>query len=172
YVAFYSFASNLVAGADANGANTSDVYVRDRMTGTTERVSVASDGTQGNKESLWPSISPDGRYVVFYSAASNLVPWDTNGSYDVFLRDRATGTTERVSVRSDGVEADKGSSWSAVSADGRYVGFQSIATNIAPGATIGKDDVFVRDRETGATERVSVGSDGAVGNASSDYPFM
>jgi len=101
YVAFYSFASNLVAGADANGANTSDVYVRDRMTGTTERVSVASDGTQGNKESLWPSISADGRYVVFYSNASNLVPWDTNGSYDVFLRDLVTGTTERTSVARD-----------------------------------------------------------------------
>ena len=172
YVAFYSFASNLVAGADANGANTSDVYVRDRMTGTTERVSVASDGTQGNKESLWPSISADGRYVVFYSNASNLVPWDTNGSYDVFLRDRVTGTTERTSVASDGAEGNKSSSWPAISADGRYVAFQSVATNLVPGDSNAKDDVFVRDRETGTTDRVSIGADGTPGNFYSDYPFM
>src|SRR5439155_3820783 len=172
YVAFYSYASNLVPGADANGTNASDVYVRDRLNGTTERVSVATDGTQGNSESLWPAINADGRYVVYYSSASNLVPWDTNAAYDVFLRDVVNGTTERVSVRSDGVEGNKSSSWPAISADGRYVAFQSVATNLFAGDTNVGDDVFVRDRETGATDRISEGLDGALANSRSDYPFI
>jgi Tol biopolymer transport system component len=171
YVAFRSRASNLVPG-DTNG--TVDVFVHDRETGTTERVSVASDGRQSNEASLSPSISADGRYVAFYSLAWNLVPGDTNGAADVFVHDRETGTTERVSVASDGTEGDSSSfAWNpSLSADGRYVAFYSVASNLVPDDTNGAGDVFVHDRKTGETERVSVASDGAQGDEDSFWPSV
>src|SRR5262249_18468776 len=136
-VAFSSTASNLVPG-DTN--QTSDVFVSDRLTGTIERVSVASDGTGANEWSgdFGLCVSADGRYVAFASLASNLVPGDTNGYWDVFVRDRQTGTTERVSVASDGTGADSDSYGGlAISADGRFVAFSSRATNLVPGDTNG-----------------------------------
>ena len=171
YVAFTSEASNLVP--DDTNAPATDVFVHDRATGVTERVSVASDGTQGNIGSSQPSISADGRYVAFFGFASTLVPDDTNAANDIFVRDRETETTERVSVASDGTEAN-GHSFRdpSISADGRYVAFYGSATNLVPGDTNGAEDVFVHDRETGATERVSVASDGAEGNASSLIPSI
>src|SRR5437762_5813039 len=94
------------------GGNCSDIFVHDRLTGVTERVSVASDGTEGNGDSDRPSVSGDGRFVAFESVASNLVPGDTNGTGDVFVHDRrasngnplagCTPSTERVSLASDG----------------------------------------------------------------------
>jgi Tol biopolymer transport system component len=172
YVAFYSFASNLVLASDTNGVMTSDVYVRDRLSGTTMRVSVASDGTQGNRESLWPSISADGLHIAYYSDASNLVPWDTNGFYDVFVHDLVTSTTERVSVGDDGAEGEKVSSWSSISGDGRYVAFDSRAEDFVAEDNNGAYDVFVRDRELGTTELVSVGSDGSQGETDSNFAFL
>src|SRR5213076_3051692 len=157
FVAFVSAATDLVA-ADTNGA--SDVFVRDRLTGTTERVSVASGGTQSNAASLGSALSADGRLVAFQSDATNLVVGDTNGATDVFVRDRQTGMTARVSVASDGTQANNVSSYPALSADGRFVAFQSDATNLVVGDTNGKTDVFVHDRQTGTTERVSVASGG------------
>src|SRR5688572_4209052 len=154
YVAFASWASNLVAG-DTNGSG--DVFVRDRQTGTTERVSVASGGSEGDADSWEPAISADGRYVAFSSSASNLVPDDTNGTFDVFIRDRQTGTTERVSVASDGSEGNAGSWEPVIGADGPDVAFSSLADNLVPGDTNGVMDVFVRDRQAGTTERISVG---------------
>jgi Tol biopolymer transport system component len=164
YVAFASNASNLVPG-DTNGHW--DVFVRDRQLGTTERVSVDSGGAQANADSLEPSISADGRYVAFWSNASNLVPGDTNTASDIFVRDRLLGTTERVSVDSNGTQADKFSDSPSISADGRYVAFESFATNLVPGDTNGTYDVFVHDRQLGTTERVSVDSNGAQANSSS-----
>ncbi len=166
YVAFESLATNLVPG-DTNGFW--DVFVHDRQTGTTERVSVDSDGNQANGTSWYPAISADGRYVVFYSGASNLVPGDTNGFWDVFVHDRRTGATERISVDSDGNQANddsggRGSSAAAISGDGRYVAFQSWASNLVPGDTNSHEDVFIHDRVTGTTERISVHSDGSQGN--------
>jgi Tol biopolymer transport system component len=158
YVAFSSSASNLVPG-DTNGFE--DAFVHDRQAGTIERVSVATGGTQGNARSPFPAISGDGRYVAFGSAASNLVTGDTNGFGDVFLHDRHTGTTERVSVATDGTQADGDStSFSdvTISADGRHIAFSSEATNLVPGDTNNGVDVFVHDRLSGTTERVSVGS--------------
>ena len=112
-----------------------DIFVYDRQTDTIERVSVASNGTQANGWSSSPSISADGRYVVFYSAASNLVPGDTNGAYDIFVYDRQTDTIERVSVANNGTQGNN-SSWSgSISADGRYVAFSSNASNLVPGDT-------------------------------------
>src|SRR5437660_497094 len=128
---------------------------------TTVRVSVASDGTEGNDVSLGSALSADGRFVAFDSAATNLVAGDTNGTTDVFVHDRQTGTTERVSVASGGGTQGNGKSggffaFPALSADGRFVAFQSDATNLVAGDTNGTTDVFVHDRQTATTERVSV----------------
>jgi len=132
---------------------------------STERVSVASDGTQANERSLWPAITPDGRYVAFQSYASNLVVDDSNGQGDVFVRDRYAPTTERVSVDSAGIQGNglSGGWGLAISSDGRYVAFSSSATNLVLGDTNGNDDIFVHDRYTHTTERVSVDSAGIHG---------
>jgi Tol biopolymer transport system component len=161
FVAFVSEASNLVPD-DTN--ESADVFVYDRLRGATERVSVTSDGTQGDSGSGGPSISGDGRFVAFISEATNLASGDTNGVSDAFVRDRQTGVTERVSVASDGAQANDGSGESAISGDGRFVAFSSTASNLVPGDTNDHGDVFVHDRRTGMTERVSVASDGAQGN--------
>jgi len=169
FVVFYSEATNLVPG-DTNG--TWDVFVHDTVTGETERVSVASDGTQGNGGTSLADISYDGRYVAFTSESSNLVPADTNAAYDVFVRDRQTGATERISVASDGTEGN-GNAWRvAISAEGRCVAFRSRAYNLVPGDTNGLADIFVHDRETGETERVSVSSEGWQANIDCDWPAI
>lgn len=169
YVAFSSNASNLAPG-DTN--HRPDVFVRDRETGRTSRVSVSSGGRQGNGESGGPVISADGRYVAFTSSASNLVPDDTNHTSDVFLRDRKTGRTIRVSVNSAGGQArgsatGSGSNAQSISADGRYVAFQSDAANLVPGDTNNLADLFVHDRKTRRTTRVNVSSSGQQANGDS-----
>lgn len=155
FVAFVSTASNLVPG-DTNGVD--DVFVRDLVAGTTERVSLRTNGTQGNSSTTQTSISANGRWVAFSSFATNLVPGDTNGHFDVFIHDRQTGTTELVSVRSNEAQADAPSTSPSVSRDGELVAFKSTATNLVPGDTNGRMDAFVRNRTTGTTERVSVNS--------------
>jgi Tol biopolymer transport system component len=167
FVAFASDAGNLVAN-DTN--DDTDVFVRDRHAGTTERVSVGRNGAQGDDESYLPSISADGRLVAFVSDAENLVPGDRNDSADVFVHDRRARTTVRVSGGSGRSEADSDSLFAAISADGRFVAFVSDASNLVPGDTNGSTDVFVFDRETGRTERVSVGRDSAEGNGVSLFP--
>ena len=116
--------------------------------GTTSRVSVSSTGAQAGGDSGrdFPSVSADGRYVAFDSYAANLVPGDTNGTSDVFVRDLRAGTTSRVSVSSTGAQPNGRSGVPSVSADGRYVAFTSGAANLVPGDTNGAFDVFVRDR--------------------------
>jgi len=166
YVAFDSSASNLVPG-DTNRAP--DVFVRDRGKGTTQRVSVGGRARQANRRSEQSAISADGRYVAFESGASNLVPHDTNATTDVFVRDRTTGTTTRVSVNSRGKQGTgdhthNGSNGPSISADGRYVAFHSGASNLVPGDTNRTMDMFVHDRGTGNTQRVSVSSSGAQAN--------
>lgn len=164
YVAFESLGTNLVTG-DTN--NNMDIFVRDTVAGTTTRVSVATAGTQGNLSSYEPAISADGRYVAFSSYSSNLVPSDTNGKEDVFVRDTVAGTTTRVSVGSGGTQSNDFSEFAAISADGRYVGFMSAATTLVTGDTNGVEDVFVRDSVAGTTTRVSVGPGGVEGNGGS-----
>ena len=169
YVAFTSGASNLVAG-DTNGYE--DVFVHDRTTGTTARVSVAAGGVQANGGSGYPSISADGRYVAFASEASNLVAGDTNGALDVFVHDRTTGTTTRVSVATDGAQGDSLSMDPSISADGRYVAFQSYAGNLAGGGTDGDWNVFVRDRTASTTALVNVAIGGAKANGYGENPSI
>ncbi len=169
YVTFTSSSDNLVSG-DTNFSN--DIFVHDRQTGTTERVSVASDGTEGNLWSYNPSISADGRYVTFISSSDNLVSGDTNASDDLFVHDRQTSTTERVSVASDSTGLYYGAYSPSISADGRYVTFQSPSDNLVSGDTNFSDDIFVHDHQTGTTERVSVASDGTEGNGYSHSPSI
>jgi len=162
FVAFESLASNLVAN-DSNG--TRDAFVHDRQTGSTTRVSVDSAGVQANSSSTSPSLSSEGRFVAFSSGASNLVANDINGTNDVFVHDRLTGTTTRVSVGSDSVQANGSSGGASISADGRLIAFSSVATDlVGTSDTNGVRDVFVHDRQTALTTRVSVNSAGAQGN--------
>ncbi|MEA2234971.1 MAG: hypothetical protein QOD83_4787, partial [Solirubrobacteraceae bacterium] len=161
YVAFTSSADDLVSG-DTNGSI--DVFVRDRGTGRTERVSVSTGGEQARRSVLGsdqPAISGDGRYVAFTSAASNLVSGDTNGEPDVFVRDRVTGVTVRVSIAGGGAQAHRFSALPAISADGHVVAFVSAAANLVRGDTNHALDVFVRDLAQRVTERVSVSTAGA-----------
>jgi archaellum component FlaF (FlaF/FlaG flagellin family) len=155
-VTFASDASNLVPG-DTN--NHDDVFVRDLGLGTTQRVSVATNGTQANSDSGNPAISADGRYVTFQSYASNLVPGDTNHRTDVFVRDLRSGTTRLVSVASNGSQGNEFSGDPAISADGRYVAFDSQASNPPVSDTSGA--VFVRDLRSGTTRLVSVVTNGS-----------
>ncbi len=122
-----------------------------QATDTTARVSVASDGTQGNKESFTTSISADGRYTAFMSNASNLNSVDTNGAYDIFVHNRQTGLTTRVSVASDGTQANGYSYFPSISADGYHVAFLSFASNLDSGESNAHGDIFVHDMQTGQT---------------------
>ncbi len=133
--------------------------------GDLTRVSVDSSGVQANGGSKRPAISDDGRFVAFASDASNLVSGDTNNTEDIFVKDRQTGVTTRVSVRSNGAEANGGSTSPAISGDGRFVAFYSEASNLLNGDTNGFADIFVHDRQTGETKRVSVDSSGVEANA-------
>ncbi|MEQ8763120.1 MAG: calcium-binding protein [Planctomycetota bacterium] len=171
FVAFSSFATNLVIG-DTNGLT--DVFVHDLQTGTTTRVSVDSSGGEanGHSGSLELSISHDGRFIAFPSEATNLVPGDTNGSRDVFVHDRETGTTTRVTVDSLGNEANGLSFNPVLSGDGRYVAYDSEADNLVVGDANQVRDVFVRDRQTSTTTRVSVGTSGVEGNGVSLRPSI
>jgi Tol biopolymer transport system component len=161
YIAFQSSASNLVAD-DTNHSD--DVFLRDSLTGRTKRLSVDTLGIEGNGRSGFASTSADGRYIAFVSLASNLVPGDTNAVDDIFVSDSRKDTVERVSVGEGGRQANRRSFTPAISADGRYVAFYSEASNLVERDTNHTGDVFVRDRTTGTTERVSVNSDENQGN--------
>jgi Tol biopolymer transport system component len=161
FVAFLSAATNLI---DGTTVPTGGIFVRDRLNGTTELASVDSAGNPGTGYSQLGGISADGSVVAFTSGSPNLVANDTNLCSDAFVHDRSTGVTERVSVDSAGGQADLDSYGSAISADGNVVVISSRATNLVPGDTNKKNDVFVHDRTTGVTERVSLDSSGQEGN--------
>jgi Tol biopolymer transport system component len=169
YVAFNSSASDLVAG-DTNSAP--DVFLQDRQTGTIERISLDTSGGDPNAPSLSPSISADGRYVAFGSLASDLVAGDTNSVSDVFVHDRQSGTTERISVDTTGADSNGLSDVARISADGRYVAFNSSASDLVAGDANSDFDVFVHDREGGTTERVSLDTAGGDPNGSSSNPAI
>jgi hypothetical protein len=161
YVAFASQATNLVVG-DTNAVQ--DIFVRDILGGSTRRVSISTAGAQSNQVSSSPSISANGRYVVFQSAATNLVVGDTNAQVDVFVHDLQSSQTSRVSINNSGQQGNQQSSGSRISDDGNFVVFSSFATNLVTGDTNNLPDIFVRDRAAGTTERVSLSSGGAQAN--------
>jgi uncharacterized repeat protein (TIGR01451 family) len=143
-VAFDSAGTNLAPG-DTNGVG--DIFLRDRFEGTTTRVSVTLSGEQATGGgSLVPDITPDGRFVGFRSSATNLVPDDTNSTGDIFVKDLSTGAVDRVSVASDGTQADARSLAFSLDSVGRVVAFESDATNLVGGDTNNQRDVFVHDR--------------------------
>ena len=160
FVAFRSTATNLVTG-DTNGQG--DIFVHDREAATTSRVSVATGGGQATGSSSSPSISDDGRYVVFQSTASDLVPGDTNGFTDVFLHDRAANTTVRLSVAPNGEQGLIDSDTPVISGDGQFVAFRTGADNFVPGDDNGARDIVVLDRTTNRFERANVSGSGAEG---------
>ena len=146
-----------------------DVFVRDRQTGATSRASVASDGTQADGGSWDVSISGDGRIVAFESGASNLVPDDNNALWEVFVRDLDASTTTRLTTVNEGGEPDSDYWRPVVSSTGRYVAFLSSASNLVAGDNNGVTDVFVQDRQTTITRRVSTSEFGIEAN---DYSFL
>ncbi|MDF2812339.1 MAG: hypothetical protein K0S56_3370, partial [Microvirga sp.] len=154
FAVFASHATNLV-GADTNGS--ADIFRKNVITGEILRVSDADDSThtQANADSRKPQISADGRYVLFESDASNLVAGDTNGASDLFRKDLDTGAIIRVSTASEGSQANGRSMNGTLSADGRYVTFESHASNLVTHDTNGKADIFRKDTLTGETMRLS-----------------
>ena len=151
YVAFMTYSDLL--GNDANGRP--DIVVKDRQTKVLEVISITVGGSTGNAGSFNPRLSNDANIVVFRSEASDLVPDDTNDRWDIFVRDRSAGITSRISVASDGSQANHNSMEASVSADGRYVAFRSLASNLVADDTNNRADIFVHDRDSGQTAIVS-----------------
>ncbi|MBL8165702.1 MAG: PD40 domain-containing protein [Anaerolineae bacterium] len=174
YVVFASEARDLVDGEEPEDVfNTWDLFLRDRLNKTTELVNLSSTGLRGNANgSAQPSISADGRFVAFASVSNNLAPGDPDDSNDIYVRDRLTATTELISISSAGIKSNGQSVYPSISADGRYVAFQSSATNLVSGDTNDYDDIFVRDRLTRTTQRVSISSAADQGNAASTSPAL
>jgi Tol biopolymer transport system component len=165
YVVFESFATNLVKG-DTNG--TWDVFVRDRKAHKTTRMSVSSTGKQGNGTSADPVVSASGRYVAYESSASDLVSNDANGAVtDVFVRDRKAHRTRLVSVSTKGAHGNGSSSDPVISATGRYIAFEAVASNLVPRDTNAATDILLRDMTARRTTRMSVTSKGGQGIAGS-----
>ncbi len=169
FVAFHSHADDLVPD-DTEG--TVDVFVRDRLAQITERISVNSLGEEASGASVRPALSGDSRWVAFESEAGDLVPGDGNGLSDIFLHDRLTRTTSRISVGPGGSDADGASRMAAISTDGRYLAFESEATNLVEGDGNGLSDVFVFDRQIGAMTRASVNATGGDGQGFSVAPAL
>jgi Tol biopolymer transport system component len=169
YVAFETSASTLV-NSDTN--DITDIFVFDRQAGQTRRVSINSSGVEGDSGSTSATISGDGRYIAFQSQAQNLVALDANNAGDIFVHDRQTGQTTRVSESSSGGEAQGASDDPAISADGRFVAFVSDAANLVAGNTGGYRNVFLRDRQTGQTTQISAGFGGVAVNGDSDSPAI
>ncbi len=169
FTVFCSQASNLVP-QDTN--NFADVFMKDNNTGQTTIVSTDANGNQGNNASERTSVSSDGHFVAFESWANNLVPGDTNGHKDIFVKDTQTGAITMVSTDSSGNQGDNDSSRPSISQDGRYVAFISLASNLVPGDTNNTADIFVKDTQTGTTSRISTDSNGNQSNNQSDYPSI
>jgi Tol biopolymer transport system component len=171
HIAFTSGNDNFVAG-DTNGSL--DIFLKDMTTGALTRVNTTGGGGQSASSTCtWPYISGDGGTVAFSSTASNLVTGDSNGDWDVFAKDIATGAIERLSVRPNGGQANDGTRTPmTVSTDGNLIIYASLATNIVAGDTNGRQDIFLRDRAAGTTERVNLALDGGELNSDSWVPAM
>lgn len=166
-IAFDSRSSLLVSG-DTN--DTEDVFVRDLQIGQTRRISVDGFGAEGNDASTRPQLSANGNSIAFESSASNLVPSDGNGRRDVFVHDLDTGLTERVSISTAGAESDRDSNFPAISADGRFVVFESRGNLLDGSTSITQSQIWLRDRQLGQTDLISAADDGTPGDGSSGNP--
>ena len=155
FVAFQSFAINLVA---EGAGGVSNIYIHDRGTGHTEPISAGQDGSPSDDDSTSPSVSADGRFVTFQSFGTSLAGDGSDGTSNVFVLDRETGRTVLASVSSDGRGGDDDSGAPSISADGRFVAFQSFASNLGTTGTAGEPNVFVRDRDGGLTGQIGEGS--------------
>jgi Tol biopolymer transport system component len=169
YATFYSQATNLVQN-DTNGVT--DIFRVDLSTNEIARVSVSEAGVEGNGRSEFASTSGDGRYVVFHSGADNLAPGDTNGFWDVFVKDMTSGTVLIASVTSGGVQGNGHSAGAGMSEDGRFIVFSTDATNLDGVDTNGVKDSLIHDVKTGVTEKVSIGPGGVEGNGESIGPVV
>jgi len=167
--AVYACAAPDLVPNDTNNKN--DVFLRDRLLGITQRVSLANDGSEGDGDSLGGSVSDDGRYVAFTSSATNLAADDTNGQHDVFLYDRQLGQLRLVSANPSGVPAGGASRYPVVSGDGRYVVFQSDANDL-----VSDDgpwtDVFLYDVQAGTLEVAGLDASGAVPLGQNYWPSI
>jgi predicted RNA-binding protein with TRAM domain len=163
FVTFYS--DSPLVPSDTNGKR--DVFVRNVNKGKTRRVSVRSNGAEGNSDSTQPAISANGRYVAFQSTANNLVNVYTNTAVDIFVHDRKTNKTKRVNLRNNGTQGNGSSFAPVISANGRIVAFSSVAKNLVQGDKNHKSDIFFHDRKTGKTRHVSVRSNGNEGDGDS-----
>lgn len=168
YIAFTTTVS--LVGTDTHSL--ADIYLHDRGTRTLTRISVASNGAQGNGPSQRPQLSADGRYTVFESSASNLVAGDTNGVMDVFRHDRVTRLTERVSVATGGRQGGAPSSHAVISDDGTLVAFLSSASDLVAHDGNGASDIFLRDLAAGTTTRISVTAANGDGDLGSTEPAI
>ncbi|MEA3507723.1 MAG: hypothetical protein U9R40_02230 [Synergistota bacterium] len=165
-----AFVSHSASFDENDHNNAPDVFVFNRASGEVELVSVALTGESADGHSFAPAASGDGRYVAFMSTAADIVPGDTNGCTDIFIRDLENGATERISMAFDGTEANGHSAGPAISEAGRYVAFSSEASNLVPDDTTGKRDIFVADCTTGEIIRVSVAG-AMVEAADESFPF-
>jgi 6-phosphogluconolactonase (cycloisomerase 2 family)/glutamine cyclotransferase len=169
YIGYWSHATNQVIG-DTNAA--ADVFLLDRQTGTTQRVSVKSDGTQGNGSSDHLSLSDDGRFIAFQSNATNLTSDNVTGLKQIFLKDMLSGSITLVSKPFDGTSPNGQALFPTISGNGRYISYYSDASNLIGGDTNGVPDVFVYDQVLGTTRSLSRSPSGELGNAPSDYARM
>lgn len=165
YVVFDSDADNLVTG-DTN--STTDVFVKDTVSGAVVRASTDSSGVESDDGGYNPTLSSDGRYVAFESYGDDLVAGDTNSATDVFVKDIVTGSIVRATTDSSGVEQNDFSYWANISPDGNYVAFESDATNLVADDTNGDGDIFVKDLTSGTTMRISTDS---LGNEANDDSY-
>lgn len=165
YVAFNSYAHHLT-GTPVSGPQS---YLHDRTTQLNELISVSAAGVHANDWSNPTSITPDARFVAFSSPAANLVSLDTNGVIDCFVRDRQMQTTTRVSVSAFGVQGNGGANFACLSDDGARVAFVSYSTNLVPGDTNARGDVFLKQLPGGALTRLTVGLGGAQSNGDALY---
>lgn len=169
YIAYTSVASNLVDD-DTNGV--SDIFVHDRQTGETKRVSVSSTGEEGNGRSVALDISGDGRFVVFDSEASNLVPGDTNARWDVFVYDMQADSVRRISVTSSSEQGVRTSRFPRISADGNWAVFHSDSYNLKTVPGGGDFNPYIHNLTTGETESININNDGIAGNGRSIFAVV
>jgi hypothetical protein len=171
YVAFASFAGNLVGGPSPGMLS---VYRRDRQSGTTLRVTNGI-GATANGQARFPVLSGNGRFVAYYSSASNLVSGDSNGLADLFLTDMQSGSTERLSLADSGLQSANGAleNWMPMlSADARYAVFASSSTNLVTTPATGSGQIYLRDRQLQRTQMLSINGQGQAGSNSSDVPSI